>query len=186
MLMAQDAPRRRPRCSLWLPALSVRSDSEDLGLGGCELLVGEDALSVKVCQVLKLRGRVVHRLRRRLLLRGTVARPALPTSLPDGAGPRPCTAVAVPATTAVRAAMRRSPNWLPLDLEGAGTSLPQTFRRRESCSPVQCSGLFPVDVLGRGAAQRGVRSACIGTVFRSPGELRCGSSSLRLPISPTG
>ncbi len=45
-----DVPQGPPR---------VRSDSEDLGLAGCELLIGEDALSVKVRQVLELRGRVV-------------------------------------------------------------------------------------------------------------------------------
>jgi hypothetical protein len=50
-------------------SLSVRSDSEDLGLRSRKLLVGEDALSVEVRQILKLRGGVVRGLRRLLVLR---------------------------------------------------------------------------------------------------------------------
>ena len=89
--------RRRP-----LPAAStprpvsqvsgvVRSDSEDLGLGGRELLVGEHALSVKLRQILELRGRVVLRLGggggccTAAAAARTAARPARPTSRPDGA-----------------------------------------------------------------------------------------------------
>ena len=54
-LPAASTPRRasRPRV--------VRVRFEDLGLAGCELLIGEHALGVKVRQVLKLRGRVVLR-----------------------------------------------------------------------------------------------------------------------------
>ena len=46
----------------------IRSDSEDLGLGGSELLIGEHTLRVKLRQVLELCGRVVLRRRWRCLL----------------------------------------------------------------------------------------------------------------------
>ena len=121
-------------------AEAARSDPEDLRLGGCELLIGEHALPVKLRQLLEL------------------ARSSRPPAAAGGGGAccvlrrcccccccascwsyfaawrrwtRPDTAVAVPATTAVRAAMRRSPMSLPLDSRRGRVSLPRTLPRRQ-------------------------------------------------------
>ena len=61
---ARVAAMAKGLCDLTV-SVRVASDSEDLGLAGRELLIGEHALSVKVRQVLKLSGCIVLLRRRR-------------------------------------------------------------------------------------------------------------------------